>query len=134
MYFSSRERFNERFSFFKWIVKSLPVNSFYVAVPDYKNLFTIISRTSITMISRNNFPSWCFKLVFYIPFCYVVFRSFSVCNVSLYVIAFNQRYTVMQIEKALINHRLRVLKVSWKFCTLTILNFAVIHSWNLLFS
>ena len=40
----------------------------------------------------------------------------------------------MQIEKALINDRLRVSKVSWKFCIPTIYNFAVIYSWNLLFS
>ena len=35
---------------------------------------------------------------------------------------------VMQIEKALINDRLRVSKVSWKFCIPTIYNFAVIYS------
>ena len=40
----------------------------------------------------------------------------------------------MQIEKALINDRLRVLKVSWKFRISAIFNFAVIHLWNLLFS
>ena len=34
---------------------------------------------------------------------------------------------VMQIEKALINDRLRVSKVSWKFCIPTIYNFAVIY-------
>ena len=33
----------------------------------------------------------------------------------------------MQIEKALINDRLHVLKVSWKFHIPTIFNFAVIH-------
>ena len=38
----------------------------------------------------------------------------------------------MQIEKALINDRLRVSKVSWKFRTPTIYNFAVICKWNLL--
>ena len=36
----------------------------------------------------------------------------------------------MQIEEALINDRLRVLKVSWKFCIPTIYNFAVVYSWN----
>ena len=40
----------------------------------------------------------------------------------------------MQIGKALINDRLRVLKVSWKFRVPTIYSFAVIYSWNLLFS
>ena len=35
--------------------------------------------------------------------------------------------TVMQIEKALINDRLRVSKVSWKLRILTIYSFAVIH-------
>ena len=42
--------------------------------------------------------------------------------------------TVMQIEKALINDRLRVLKISWKFRIPTIFNFVVIHPWNLQFS
>ena len=40
----------------------------------------------------------------------------------------------MQIEKALINDRLRVSKVSWKFCIPAIFNFAVIYQWNVLFS
>ena len=40
----------------------------------------------------------------------------------------------MQIEKAQINDRLRVSKVSWKFRIPTIFNFAVICQWNLLFS
>ena len=39
----------------------------------------------------------------------------------------------MQIEKALINDRLRVLKVPWKFRNSTIYHFAVIYQWNLLF-
>ena len=42
--------------------------------------------------------------------------------------------TVMQIEKALINDRSSVSKVSWKFCIRTICNFAVIYPWNLLLS
>ena len=42
--------------------------------------------------------------------------------------------TVTQIERALINDRLRVSKVSWKFRIPTIQNFAVIYPWNLLFS
>ena len=46
----------------------------------------------------------------------------------------NIKGTVMQIEKALINDRLRVLKASWKFCIRTINNFPVIYPWNLLFS
>ena len=41
---------------------------------------------------------------------------------------------VMQIEKALINDRLRVSKVFWKFCNPTIYNFAEIYPWNLLCS
>ena len=40
----------------------------------------------------------------------------------------------MQIEKAVINDRLGVSKVSWKFRIPTIYNFAVIYPWNLLFS
>ena len=35
--------------------------------------------------------------------------------------------TVMQIEKAPINDRLRVSKVSWKVCILNIYNFIVIR-------
>ena len=38
--------------------------------------------------------------------------------------------TVMQIEKALMNDFLHVLKVSWKFRIPTIYNFAVIYGWN----
>ena len=40
--------------------------------------------------------------------------------------------TVMQIEKALINDRLRVSKAPRKFSILTIYNFEVIHLWSLL--
>ena len=40
----------------------------------------------------------------------------------------------MQTEKVLINDRLRVSKVSWKFQIPTIYTFAVIYLWNLLFS
>ena len=36
----------------------------------------------------------------------------------------------MQIKKALINDRLRVLKVSWKFRIPTVYNIAVIYPWN----
>ena len=42
--------------------------------------------------------------------------------------------TAMQIEKALINDRLRISKLSWKSRISTIYNFAVIYPWNLLFS
>ena len=42
--------------------------------------------------------------------------------------------TVMQIEKALIDNRLRFSKASWKFRIPTIYNFAVIYPWNLLYS
>ena len=40
----------------------------------------------------------------------------------------------MQIEKALINYRLSVSKVSWNFRIPTIENFVVIYPWSLLFS
>ena len=42
--------------------------------------------------------------------------------------------TVMQIEKVLINDRLLVSKLPWKFLIPTIHIFTVIYSWNLLFS
>ena len=41
--------------------------------------------------------------------------------------------TVMQIEKALINDRLLVLNVSWKFGIPTIYIIAVGYPWSLLF-
>ena len=40
---------------------------------------------------------------------------------------------VMRIEKALINDRLRVSKISWKFRIPTISNFAVIYPWKLIY-
>ena len=40
----------------------------------------------------------------------------------------------MQIKKALINDRLRISKVSWKFSIPTTYSFTVIYSWNFLFS
>ena len=46
----------------------------------------------------------------------------------------NIKFTVIQIEKVLINDRLRISKVSWKFRTPTIYNFEVIDPWNLVFS
>ena len=61
-----------------------------MAVSNYKYIFSIISCTSITTISRNSFPSWCFMLLLYIPCCYAMFWSFSVCNVSQYVIVFTE--------------------------------------------
>ena len=45
----------------------------------------------------------------------------------------NLKDAAMPIEKALINDRLRVSKVPWKFHIPTIYNFAVIYPWNLLF-
>ena len=39
----------------------------------------------------------------------------------------------MQIDKALINDRLRFSKISWKFHIPIIYNFAIIYPWNLLF-
>ena len=40
----------------------------------------------------------------------------------------------MQIGKALINDRLSVSKVSWKFRIPTIYKFVVIYPWNMLYS
>ena len=48
-------------------------------------------------------------------------------------LAFIIKGTVIQIEKAQINNRLCVSKVSWKFRIPTIYNFAVTDPWNLLF-
>ena len=41
--------------------------------------------------------------------------------------------TVMQIEEALTDDRLRVSKVYWKFHIPALYNFAVIYPWNLQF-
>ena len=41
---------------------------------------------------------------------------------------------VMQMEKALINDRLLVWKVFWKFHILTLYIFNLIYPWNLIFS
>ena len=46
-------------------------------------------------------------------------------------ISYSLKGTVMQIEKALINDRLRVSKISQKFHVSTIYNFAVIYTGNL---
>ena len=43
------------------------------------------------------------------------------------------KVTVMQIEKPLINDRLRVSKIPWRFRIPTIYNSEVIYPWNLLF-
>ena len=43
------------------------------------------------------------------------------------------KVTLMQIEKPLINDRLCVSKISWRFRIPTIFNFAVIYPWKLLF-
>ena len=42
--------------------------------------------------------------------------------------------TAMQIKKALINDRLNVSKVSWKFHNPTVYNIRIIYPGNLLFS
>ena len=57
-------------------------------------------------------------------------------SLSLLILYFHNVFKgrVMQIKKALINDRLRVSNVSWKFCIPTFYNFAVIYPWNLLFS
>ena len=49
-------------------------------------------------------------------------KLFFLSEISVYL-----KVQVMQIEKALVNNRLRDSKVSWKFFITTIYNFAVIH-------
>ena len=60
-------------------------------------------------------------------------ENFIFCTWYLFVNS-DIKGTVMQIKKALINDRLHVSNVSWKFHIPTIYNFAVIYPWNLLFS
>ena len=64
------------------------------------------------------------------------YKSQFLCKTTFQGTLVKKQYkgTVMQIEKVLINDRLRVSKVSWKFPIPTIYNFAVIYPWNLLFS
>ena len=72
---------------------------------------------------------------------YVINTSFIMINFlswSLFKLLTNGfgnfvKRTVMQIEKSIINDRLRVSKMSWKFRIPTIYNFAVIYPWNLIF-
>ena len=56
----------------------------------------------------------------------------SVINSLEFALPF-KRYS-MQIEKALINDRLRLSNISWKFRISTIYNFTVIYPLNLQFS
>ena len=77
----------------------------------------------------------------YIPICLAFNRCYGkLFTIKWFDLCFSKTLkaifegTVMQIEKALINNCLSVSKVSWKFCILTICNFAVIYLWNLLFS
>ena len=56
---------------------------------------------------------------------------FKVCEGGAY--SKNQYLQFFTIEKALVNDRLSVSKVSWKFRFPAIYNFVVIYPWNLLF-
>ena len=71
-----------------------------------------------------------FHLKFFYLSTYMFFWKIEIC-LLYFVLGF--KGGVMQIEKALINDRLRVSKVSWKFRIPTIYNFAGIHPWSLLF-
>ena len=76
-----------------------------------------------------------FYLLFY---CFLCSIWTSKCEVGILLIrAYNHvifKGKIMQIEKSLINDRLRLSKVSTKFRILTFYNFAVIYPWNLQFS
>ena len=63
-----------------------------------------------------------------------LFSNLSQITIKAVTIEIHVKGTVMRTEKALINDRVRVLKISWKFRIPTINNFAVIYPWNLLFS
>ena len=66
---------------------------------------------------------WVEKSVAYEKNAYIV----SDRNVKIFKTLYNLKGTVMQIEKALINDRLCVSNVSWKFHIPTIYSFAVIY-------
>ena len=70
--------------------------------------------------------------------CFLCLLWTSKCEVGILLIrAYDHaifKRTVMQIEKSLINDRLRVSKVSRKFRIPTIYDSAVIYPWDLLFS
>ena len=86
----------------------------------------------LTRLWRHKF--W-INLIFLMKPCFVHYRK-----VKTKILIYWERKellkvaTVMQIEKSLVNDRLRVSKVSWKFRIPNIYNFAVIYQWNLLFS
>ena len=71
------------------------------------------------------FQTWLGKILIWQKFSGMWESDFNI----LYI-----KGTAMQIEKALKNDRSRVSKVSWKFCTPSIYNFAVIYPWNWQFS
>ena len=78
------------------------------------------------------------------PKCSVSIGSVRSVCISCYVVYYHVirrvglvgqfKGTFVHIEKVLINDRVRVSKVSWKFRIPTFYNFAVIYPWNLLFS
>ena len=62
-----------------------------------------------------------------------MWNLFKVYSSDTRVMSVFLKVTLMQTEKPLINDRLCVSKISWRFHIPTIFNFAVIYPWNLLF-
>ena len=113
-------------------IKSLFENTWY-GTPEGCIAF---SSLSITVI--NTFEGFADLHVFIIKCKFLLverlLRSEKSKALVKYLASSSFKGTVMQIEKALINNRLRVSKVSWKFRIQNIYNFLVIYPWNLLFS
>ena len=91
-------------------------------------------RKIIQLISRNVqkfslFKTW---LGIKVTVLFISISTLKVLPIFVYIQFKNIEIkgTVMQIEKALINDRLRVSKVSWKFRIPTIYSLAVIYPWN----
>ena len=80
----------------------------------------------------------CIKIPVF-QWCFAIYARFTnsllLCQWKMHSSYFSYfKGTVIQIEKSPIKDRLRISKVSWKFCVPTIFNFAIIYPWNLLFS
>ena len=94
---------------------------------DWVKTFELLSLNCIYFTNFGVAVIWEMWLLFVLTlilFIYVCTLIRETCN----------KGAVMQIEKTLINNRLRVSKASWKFRIPTICNFAVIYPWNLLLS
>ena len=104
----------------------------YVTIADSKYVkFNSVNTFYLTFIKMK----WYFEEINGNKYLMVVPTNESKEKIKIYEELWSKiREVKMQIEKALINDRLRVSKISWTFHVSTIYSFAVIYLWNLLFS